>query len=162
LAANGLPMPGPWEIIFSEEACRQSFVRLDSWVHAPPGDQSMSMHDGRWTGVCRLATAVVLACLLTGAAQAQQRGGRRGPSPQQIRQMQQEMQYRQQEMIRVQQEAAAKERELMAKFDENGDGKLFGKEKFKYESHLRDIRFGRAPNPFADIKPVGQGPKPKK
>lgn len=84
---------------------------------------------------------------------------RRGPSPAQVKKMQEEMAYRQQEMIRVQTETAAKEKELVAKFDENGDGKLFGAEKAKYESHLRDVRFGRAPNPFADIKPLGQGPR---
>jgi len=111
---------------------------------------------GRWTTVA----IVGLACLLTANVAEAQRGRRRGPSPQQVKQMQEAMQYQQMEIMRVQQETAAKEKELMATFDENGDGKLHGKEKSKYESHLRDIRFGRAPNPFADIKPAGQGPRP--
>lgn len=112
----------------------------------------------RWTA----AAVVGLVCLLTTDVAEAQRGQRRGPSPQQIKKMQEQMQYQQQEMLRVQSEMAAKEKELVAKFDENGDGKLFGKERSKYESHLRDIRFGRAPNPFADIKPAGQGPRPGK
>jgi hypothetical protein len=85
---------------------------------------------------------------------------RRGPSPAQTKKMQEEMAYQQSEVARVQTEVAAKERELVQKFDENGDGKLFGAEKAKYEAHMRDIRFGRAPNPMADIKPLGQGPRP--
>lgn len=86
----------------------------------------------------------------------------RGPSPAQRKKMQEEMEYRQREMIRFQTETAAKEKEIVTRFDENGDGKLFGAEKSKYEAHLRDIRFGRAPNPFAEIKPPGQGPRDAK
>lgn len=85
---------------------------------------------------------------------------RRGPSPAQTKKMKEDMAYQQSEVARVQTEVAAKERELVQKFDENGDGKLFGAEKAKYEAHMRDIRFGRAPNPMADIKPLGQGPRP--
>jgi len=117
-----------------------------------------SVSVAKWTTVAALG----LACLLTADVAEAQRGRRRGPSQQQIKTMQEEMQYQQMEIMRVQQETAAKEKEMMAKFDENGDGKLYGKEKSKYESHLRDIRFGRAPNPFADIKPAGQGPRPGK
>jgi|LakMenEpi03Aug12_release.lakeMendotaPanAssembly.Ray.scaffolds.fasta_scaffold219336_2 hypothetical protein len=109
------------------------------------------------------AVAVGLACLLTAdVAEAQRRGRGRGPNPQQTKKMQEEMQFQQQEMQRVQNEVAAKEKELLAKFDENGDGKLSGAERSKYDKHLRDIRFGREPNPFADIKPPGQGPRPGK
>ena len=115
----------------------------------------------RW---CRWAAVVGigLACAASADTAFAQRRGRRGPSPQQIKAMQEQMQYQQQEMIRVQTETAAKEKELVAKFDENGDGKLVGKERSMYDAHLRDIRFGRAPNPFADIKPLGQGPRPGK
>lgn len=116
-----------------------------------------AMRIGKWPAV-----AVGLACLLTADVAEAQRGRRRGPSPQQVKKMQEDMQFQQQEMMRVQSEMAAKEKELLAKFDENGDGKLFGKEKSQYDAHLRDIRFGRAPNPFADIKPAGQGPRPGK
>jgi len=79
-----------------------------------------------------------------------------------MKKMREEMEYRQRETMRVQAEVAAKERELVQKFDENGDGKLFGAEKQKYDAHLRDIRFGRAANPLADIKPLGQGPRDPK
>jgi hypothetical protein len=85
---------------------------------------------------------------------------RRGPSPAQVKKMKEEMAYQQSEVARVQTEVAAKDQELVQKFDANGDGKLFGAEKAKYEAHMRDIRFGRAPNPMADIKPLGQGPRP--
>lgn len=119
----------------------------------------MSFRDAVRTGTW-VAAAVAAGLLTAGVAEAQR--GRRGPSPQQIQKMREQMQYQQQEMMRVQSEMAAKEKELQAKFDENGDGKLFGTEKSKYESHMRDIRFGRVPNPFADIKPPGQGPRPGK
>jgi|688.fasta_scaffold1738033_1 hypothetical protein len=113
---------------------------------------------GRWASTA----AVGFGCLVfTGVAEAQSRGRARGPSQQQIRQMQQQMQYQQQEMMRVQAETAAKQQELVAKFDENGDGKLFGKEKGKYDAYMRDVRLGREPNPFAGIKPAGQGPRSK-
>lgn len=122
----------------------------------------MSGYDAVRMSKLAAAAAAVGACLLTANVAEAQRGRRRGPSPQQIKKMQEEMQYRQQEMIRVQTEMAAKEKQMMAQFDENGDGKLLGKEQLKYEGHLRDIRFGRAPNPFADIKPPGQGPRSSK
>ena len=105
--------------------------------------------------VASLATA-----MLTAVPSEAARPRRKGPNPAQVKKMREEMAYRQSEVVRVQTEIAAKERELMQKFDENGDGKLYGAEKAKYEAHLRDIRFGRAPNPMADIKPLGQGPRP--
>ena len=111
-----------------------------------------------------LARAFFLVALLTPALSTvtadAARPRRRGPSPAQIKKMKEEMAYRQSEVMRVQSEIAAKEKEAMQKFDENGDGKLMGNEKLKYEAYLRDIRFGRAPNPLADIKPLGQGPRP--
>ena len=62
----------------------------------------------RWTA----AAVVGLVCLLTTDVAEAQRGQRRGPSPQQIKKMQEQMQYQQQEMLRVQSEMAAKEKEL--------------------------------------------------
>ena len=106
----------------------------------------------------KLSACAAVACMLA-ASVAEAQGGRRGPSPQQMKKMREQMEYEQREMARVQAEMAAKNREMMAKFDENGDGRLFGPEQAKYEAHLRDIRFGRAPNPYADIKPAGQGPR---
>jgi len=47
-------------------------------------------------------------------------------------------------------------------FATNGDGRLTGAEKSKYDKHLYEIRIGKAPNPYADIKPLGQGPRDPK
>jgi hypothetical protein len=114
--------------------------------------------DARWLGRWALPVAVGIGCLACADVAEAQRGRSRGPSQQQIRQMQQQMQRQQQEMMRVQAEMAAKDKEIMARFDEDGNGKLFGKEKAKYDAYMRDVRFGREPNPYAGIKPVGQGP----
>ena len=106
--------------------------------------------------------AFLCACLLFAPADdavAAQRRSRSGPSPEQIAKMKEEMGYRQREMARVQQEVAAKERELYLSFDENGNGKLEGAEKAKYEKQLQAIRSGKAANPFASIVPAGQGPR---
>lgn len=84
---------------------------------------------------------------------------RRGPSPEQIKKLKEEMAYRQKEVLRVQQEVAAKEREVYLSFDENGNGKLEGAEKAKYDRQLREIRTGKAPNPLTTITPPGQGPR---
>lgn len=87
---------------------------------------------------------------------------RRGPSPAQIKKMQEEMAYRQREYQRVQTEVAAKYQELFKQFDENGDGRLFGAERSKYDKHLQAIRDGKVPNPLATITPLGQGPRDPK
>jgi|694.fasta_scaffold42908_6 hypothetical protein len=84
---------------------------------------------------------------------------RRGPSPEQIKKLKEEMEYRQKEVLRVQQEVAAKERELYLSFDENGNGKLEGAEKAKYDKQLHAIKTGKAPNPLSTITPPGQGPR---
>ena len=87
---------------------------------------------------------------------------RRGPSPEQIKKMQEDMADRQREYQRVQAETAAKYQELFKQFDENGDGRLAGVERSKYDKHLQAIRAGKAPNPLADVKPLGQGPRDPK
>lgn len=69
--------------------------------------------------VAVLAGVMVVACIPAEAARP-----RRGPSPEQIKKMKEEIEYRQKEVLRVQQEVAAKERELYLSFDENGNGKL--------------------------------------
>lgn len=110
-----------------------------------------------------VSVAVVAAAMAICSADTAEAGRgksrRRGPSPQQIQKMKEEMAYRQKEYSRVQAEVAAKERELFARFDENGDGRLFGAERSKYDKHLEEIRTGRAPNPLADIVPLGAGPR---
>jgi len=111
-----------------------------------------------------MITAFLLAAVsLSDTAEAGRGRGRpRGPSPQQIQKMKEEMAYRQQEYTRVQTEVAAKEREIFQQFDENGDGRLFGAERSKYDKHMQAIRDGRAPNPLATIMPLGSGPRPQK
>jgi hypothetical protein len=111
-----------------------------------------------------MITAILVAAVsLSETAEAGRgRGRSRGPSPQQIQKMKEEMAYRQQEYTRVQTEVAAKEREIFQQFDENGDGRLFGAERSKYDKHMYEIRSGKAPNPLATIAPLGSGPRPQK
>ncbi|MEI6241552.1 MAG: hypothetical protein WCR51_14295 [Planctomycetia bacterium] len=103
--------------------------------------------------VALLAVAFVMG---TGAAEAARP---RRPSAAQVKKMKEELEYRQKEMLRVQQEIAAKERELYLSFDENGNGKLEGAEKAKYDKQLHAIKTGKAPNPLSTIAPPGQGPR---
>jgi len=105
-----------------------------------------------------LATLLAgMICVSCGPAEAAR--PRRGPSPAQIKKMKEEMEYRQKEVLRVQQEVAAKEREVYLSFDENGNGRLEGAEKAKYDKQLHAIRTGKAPNPLATILPPGRGPR---
>jgi len=76
--------------------------------------------------------------------------------------MKEEMAYRQKEILRVQAEVAAKERELFMQFDVDGNGRLLGAERSKYDKRVEEIRTGRAPNPLADIVPLGRGPRDSK
>jgi hypothetical protein len=100
-----------------------------------------------------LAGAFLGSCLSAEAARP------RRPSAAQIKKMQEELAYRQREVLRVQQEIATKERELYLSFDENGNGKLEGAEKAKYNKQLHAIKTGKAPNPLSTITPPGQGPR---
>jgi hypothetical protein len=118
--------------------------------------------NGRWTKKlvpCLCGMAFVLVSV-TAEAKPQQK--RRGPSPEQIKKMKEEMAYRQREYQRVQTETAAEYQELFKQFDENGDGRLFGPERSKYDKHLQEIRDGKVPNPLATITPLGQGPRDPK
>lgn len=108
--------------------------------------------------IVAVATVLVAVSVMP-TAEAGRSRGRRGPSPQQIQKMKEEMAYRQKEIQRVQAEVAAKERELFQQFDENGDGRLLGAEKSKYDKRVEEIRTGRAPNPLVGIVPLGQGPR---
>jgi hypothetical protein len=78
-----------------------------------------------------------------------------------MKKMQQQMEYVQQEMMRYRSEMAAKEKEIYLSYDENGNGKLEGAEKAKYNKSANEVKNGKVPNPFAAILPPGQGPKPK-
>lgn len=110
-----------------------------------------------------IATIVfVIAAFSFTSAEAGRSRGRRGPSPQQMQKMKEEMAYRQKEFLRVQSEVAAKERELFSQFDTDGNGRLFGVERSLYDKRVEEIRTGRAPSPLADIVPLGQGPRDSK
>lgn len=108
-----------------------------------------------WMTLCCLLVALVQ----DGVAEAASRG--RGPSPAQIKAMQENMAYQQLEVVRVQAEIAEKQGEIYKSFDQDGDGKLTGGEKARYDKHMHDIQTGKVPSPFAMIQPLGKGPKPK-
>lgn len=105
----------------------------------------------------RCLALAVLAALFVMNPDAEARPGR--PSAAQVKKMKEEMAYRQREVQRVQTEWMAKEKELFDQFDENKDGRLLGPERSKYDKHREQIRTGKAPNPFATILPLGQGPR---
>ncbi|NDC54492.1 MAG: hypothetical protein EBZ74_09450 [Planctomycetia bacterium] len=105
-----------------------------------------------------LAITVAAALFSSGVAQAARP---RRPSAAQIKAMQENMAYMQLEMVRFQTEMAAKQQELAQSFDQDGDGRLTGGEKARYERQLHAIQAGAAANPFATIAPVGKGPRPK-
>lgn len=104
--------------------------------------------------------ALLLALCLDGVADAYQRRGRR-PSRAQIKAAQENAAFMQLEMVRYQSEMAQAMQEIQKSFDANGDGLVKGPEKAKLDKHMREIQTGKAPNPFAMILPVGQGPRPK-
>lgn len=106
--------------------------------------------------------AMVLLCATGAEARQRSSRGKSKQNAQRSQQMQKQMQYQQQEMRRVQSEIAAKQEAIFKQFDENGDGRLVGVEKAKYEKLMRDIKTGHAPNPLADVKPMGQGPRDAK
>jgi hypothetical protein len=112
-------------------------------------------------GILLTVAALVGLTALAPAAEAYQR---RRPNPQAMRRQQEAMKKAQEQMkayqedvLRYQREMAAKNEEIMKRFDENGDGKLLGPEKSKYDKYMYDVQKGKEQNPFADIKPPGQG-----
>lgn len=86
----------------------------------------------------------------------------RRPSAAQMKKMQQQMEYVQQEMMRYRNEMATKEKEIFSSYDENGNGKLEGAEKAKFNKYMGEVKSGKAPNPFSGIAPPGKGPPLKK
>lgn len=105
----------------------------------------------------RLLAAMILLVVAAHAIPAEAARPRRMSAAQK-----KELQYRQQEIQRYQREVAAKEREVYLSFDENGNGKLEGVEKAKYDKLMRQVQLGTAPNPLATIVPPGLGPRDPK
>ena len=108
----------------------------------------------RFTILCCLV-AILAHC---GISEAYPR--RRGPSPAQIKAMQEQAAYMQLEMVRYQAEIAQKNEEIYKSFDQDSDGALRGGEKSRYDKHMHEIQTGKAPSPYATIQPVGKGPRP--
>jgi len=113
--------------------------------------------------VSRLAsplTAAAVVFLIASDAEARPRSY--GPSPAQIKKMQENAAYMQLEMVRYQTELARVHKEVARPFDTNGNNHLEGAEKSLYDKHMHAIETGKAPNPFATIAPPGKGPRPAK
>jgi hypothetical protein len=108
----------------------------------------------RRSHIVAVAAGIVLVCGSPVEARP------RRPSAQQIKKVQEEMQYRQQEMMRYQNEVAAKEKEIYLSYDENGNGKLEGAELAKHRKYMTAVQNGKEPNPLASILPPGKGPRP--
>ena len=118
----------------------------------------MPLRNGR---LAALVIAVIGILLLPSSAEAQRRrGGSNQQMQQRMKQMQEQSQWQQQEMQRYQTEMAAKQAEISKEYDADGNGKLTGPEKSKFEKYMHDVQKGKVPNPFASIAPPGQGPKP--
>jgi hypothetical protein len=106
-----------------------------------------------YRGILCLVAALVGLMLLPPEAEANQRRRQR----ESMQKAQAQMKAYQEDVLRYQREMAAKNEEIMKRFDENGDGKLLGPEKSKYDKYMYDVQKGKEQNPFADIKPPGQG-----
>lgn len=113
-------------------------------------------------GIALTVAALIGLTALAPEAEAYQQ--RRRPNPQAQRRQQEamkkaqaQMKAYQEDVLRYQREMAAKNEEIMKRFDENGDGRLLGPEKSKYDKYMYDVQKGKEQNPFADIKPPGQG-----
>jgi len=117
--------------------------------------------DMPWRSARLLLAALAGLTMLAPEAEAYQR---RRPNPQAVRRQQEavkkaqaQMKAYQEDVLRYQREMAAKNEEIMRRFDENGDGKLLGPEKSKYDRYMRQVKQGKEANPFADIKPPEEG-----
>jgi uncharacterized protein with LGFP repeats len=114
-----------------------------------------------YRGIAFTVAALVGLTLLPPEAEANQR---RRPNPQAMRRQQEamkkaqaQMKAYQEDVLRYQREMAAKNEEIVKRFDANGDGKLLGPEKSKYDKYMIDVQKGKEQNPFAEIMPPGQG-----
>ena len=103
------------------------------------------------------AALVGLTILAPEAGAYQRRRPNNQRQQQAMRKAQEQMKAYQEDVLRYQREMAAKNEEIMKRFDENGDGKLLGPEKSKYDKYVHDVQRGKEQNPFSDIKPPGQG-----
>lgn len=109
-----------------------------------------------------LVAALMSLTILAPAAEAYQQQRRQNPQAMRqqqraMRMSQERMKNYQEDVVRYQREMTAKNDEIMKRFDENGDGRLLGPEKSKYDKYMYDVQRGKETNPFAGIKPAGQG-----
>lgn len=121
------------------------------------------MAAARQTGVRGLLLTTLLAVGVVGAWCHPAIAARpRRPSAAQIKKLQQQMEYVQAEMMRYRNEMAMKEKEIFTSHDENGNGKLEGAEKAKFNKYMGEVRSGKVANPFSAIAPPGKGSTPLK
>lgn len=107
--------------------------------------------------IAGVIAALGIVGVLAGSAHAQRS---RRPSAAQraaAKRAQQQMQAYQRDVQRYQREMADKQAEIVQQHDENGDGRLQGPEKSKFDKYMFEVQKGRQPNPFAGIAPPGQG-----
>jgi hypothetical protein len=103
--------------------------------------------------------AFLLAATFLLAASPEAFARPRRPSAAQMKQMKEQAGHLQREMVRHQMEIAAKEREVYLSFDQNGNGRLEGGVKARYDSSTHAVKQGKKPNPLESIAPRGKGPK---
>lgn len=110
--------------------------------------------------VCWMRAILLAVAIFSLAPATEALAKPRRPNPQQVKRAREQMQYQQSEMMRVQKETAAIHQKIFTQFDENGNGKLDGAEKGKYNKYMTAVEKGKEPNPFAEVAPLGKGPKP--
>ena len=101
------------------------------------------------TRVLALAAFLVAGLALAAPDQAFARRG--GPSPQQIKAMQQYMQQQQQMQANLAKAQQKKDSEVIARFDTNGNGKIDSNEKPAWDKYWREVKAGKQPHPYASI-----------
>lgn len=109
--------------------------------------------------LCSLSVHGLLAAIIVLAACPDALARPRRPSAAQMKQMKDQAESMQREMVRYQMEVAAKEREISLSFDQNGNGRLEGGEKARFDSSTHAVKQGKKPNPLESIAPIGKGPK---
>lgn len=102
--------------------------------------------------VTKLAFCVLpaLAIIVLLGSEAQARG-RRGPSPAQIKAMQEQLKAQQEAEQKYQAAVQAKFKEVLDRYDLNKNGKIDGTEKPAYDKYLREVKLGKQADPILAI-----------